>query len=103
MDEEKEWQSLKDSFEGLKHLNILNAINRVDTTHLRRLDSILVPNDFSKPLSTYLPFPESIDLIKDVSKIILFSYPTQVFAAYENGKLVLTGPTNMGKKKNQNT
>ncbi|WP_114789088.1 L,D-transpeptidase [Niabella yanshanensis] len=95
----KEWQSLKDSFEGAQHLNILNAINRVDTTHLKRLDSILVPSDFSKPLSFYLPFPENIDQLKDVNKIILFSYPTQVFAAYENGKLVLTGPTNMGKKK----
>ncbi|MGN7785700.1 L,D-transpeptidase [Niabella sp. 22666] len=95
----KEWQSLKDSFEGAQHLNILNAINRVDTTHLKRLDSILVPSDFSKPLSFYLPFPETIDQLKDVNKIILFSYPTQVFAAYENGKLVLTGPTNMGKKK----
>lgn len=95
----KEWQSLKDSFEGAKHLNILNAINRVDTTHLKRLDSILVPSDFSKPLNVYLPFPENIDQLKDVNKIILFSYPTQVFAAYEKGKLVLTGPTNMGKKK----
>src|SRR5688500_13485684 len=37
----KDWQSKKDSFEGANHLDILNAINRVDTTHLKRLDSIL--------------------------------------------------------------
>jgi hypothetical protein len=31
--------------------------------------------------------------------IILFSYPSQTFAAYENGQLVRTGPTNMGREK----
>jgi len=94
----KEWQSKKDSFEGAMHLDILNALNRVDTTHLKRLDSIIVPNDFSLPLSSYMPFPDHLDMVKDINKIILFSYPTQTFAAYENGKLVKTGPTNMGKK-----
>ncbi|MCH5597892.1 L,D-transpeptidase [Niabella ginsengisoli] len=94
----KEWQSKKDSFEGAKHLDILNAINRVDATHLKRLDSILVPNDFSLPLKDYMPFPDYVEVLKDVNKIILFSYPTQAFAAYENGKLILTGPTNMGRK-----
>jgi hypothetical protein len=34
-----------------------------------------------------------------VSKLILFSYPAQAFGAYENGELVYTGPTNMGRKK----
>jgi hypothetical protein len=32
-----------------------------------------------------------------VNKII--SYPSQTFAAYENGQLVRTGPTNTGEKK----
>lgn len=94
----KEWQSKKDSFEGLNHLDILTALNRVDEVHLKRLDSIIVPNDFSKPLPFYMPFPEQVDLLKDVKKIIFFSYPTQTFAAYENGTLVKTGPTSMGKK-----
>ncbi|MFT4095049.1 MAG: L,D-transpeptidase [Niabella sp.] len=94
----KEWQAKKDSFEGTSHFDILNAINRVDTTHLKRLDSILVPNDFSKPLKDYLPFPEQMEVLKDVKKIIFFSYPAQTFAAYENGNLIKTGPTNMGRK-----
>ncbi len=37
--------------------------------------------------------------MKNIDKIIFFSYPTQVFATYENGDLVYTGPTNMGRKK----
>jgi hypothetical protein len=37
--------------------------------------------------------------LKEVNKVILFSYPSQTFAAYENGQLVRTGPTNMGREK----
>ena len=94
----KDWQERKDSFAGAEHLDILKALNRVDLTHLKRLDSIIVPDDYSRPLNDYLSFPEELDMAKDVNKIILFSYPTQTFAAYESGKLVRTGPTNMGKK-----
>lgn len=94
----KDWLAQKDSFEGARHLDILTVINRVDTTHLKRLDSILVPNDFSRKPEDYLPFPNHVDLLQDVKKIVIFSYPTQTFAAYEHGNMVLTGVTNMGRK-----
>lgn len=97
----KDWQSQEDSFVGIKHLDLLAAINRVDKTHLKWLDSILVPNDFTKPLQDYMPFPDSIALLGNISKIVLFSYPSQSFAAYQNGKIILTGPTNMGRKSKQ--
>jgi hypothetical protein len=45
-----------------------------------------------------LPFPLEVAL-KEVNKVILFSYPSQTFAAYENGQLVRTGPTNMGRER----
>ncbi|GAB3021373.1 hypothetical protein GCM10027051_28310 [Niabella terrae] len=96
----KDWQALKDSFEGHSHLNILNAINRVDTTHLKRLDSILVPNDYSGEVKDYLPFPDHLAVLDPVNKIILFSNPTQAFAAYEKGHIVHAGPTNTGRKNN---
>lgn len=88
----------KDTFDGYNHKTLLAAINRVDVQHLQRLDSFLVPDQYNDSLSTYFPFPAYADALKEVQKIILFSYPTQTFAAYENGKLILTGPTNMGKK-----
>lgn len=47
----------------------------------------------------YSPFPASVSFLKDVNKIIFFSYPAQYFAAYEHGQLVYTGPTNMGRQK----
>lgn len=97
----KDWVNKKDSFEGNQHLEILNAINRTDTRHLKGLDSILVPSDYSHDVKFYLPFPETIDILNNVNKIIIFSYPAQVFAAYENGKMKLTGPTSMGRKTKQ--
>lgn len=94
----KDWLAQKDSIEAGKHLDILIAINRVDSAHLNRLDSLLIPDRFDLELNDYLPFPKKVDLLKDVQKIIIFSNPVQAFAAYEKGQLVLQGQTNMGKK-----
>ena len=80
-------------------LNIAYAVNRTDKANLAKMDSIIVPADFTGDLVYYLPFPLHVSALEEVSKIIIFSYPTQTFAAYENGQLVYTGPTNMGRKK----
>ena len=77
---------------------IIFAINRTDLLHLTRMDSIIVPNDFNYKFENYLPFPLEVNYLKDIHKIIFFSYPTQTFAAYEKGKLKITGPTNMGRE-----
>lgn len=94
----KEWQSKKDSFEGINHLNVLIALNRADSIHIKRLDSIIIPNIYSDDIKDYSPFPKYVDELKGIKKIIFFSYAAQFFAAYENGEMVLTGPTNMGRK-----
>ncbi|MES2477907.1 MAG: L,D-transpeptidase [Bacteroidota bacterium] len=93
----KVWNK-KDSFEGFQHQSVLAAINRVDIQHLQRLDSFLVPDKYVDSLSVYFPFPTQSEFLSDIHKIIIFSYPTQSFAAYEDGNLILSGPTNMGKK-----
>lgn len=80
-------------------LEIVTALNRVDGNNISKLDSIIVPSDFTGDLAYYLPFPLEVASLKDVTKIIIFSYPTQSFAAYENGSLVYSGATNMGRKK----
>jgi lipoprotein-anchoring transpeptidase ErfK/SrfK len=82
-------------------LRIAYAINRTDATNLKKMDTIIVPKDLSGDLEFYLPFPLEVEALKEVNKIILFSYPSQTFAAYENGQLVRTGPTNMGTEKDQ--
>jgi hypothetical protein len=93
----KVWQQ-KDSFDGHAHKELIALINRTDLRHLYRLDSFLIPSLYSDTLAYYFPFPLHSLALEGVHKIVLFSYPTQSFAAYENGRLVLTGPTSMGKK-----
>lgn len=78
---------------------ILMAVNRADASNLKRLDSILVPDNYSGDRAFYLPFPLQSAALKEIEKIILFSYSTQSFAAYAWGELVISGPTSMGSKK----
>lgn len=78
--------------------SIVLAVNRTDSSHLAKMDSILVPDDLSGDLATYLPFPASVPGLDKVEKIIFFSYPSQTFAAYAYGELFYAGPTNMGRK-----
>ncbi|GGF25385.1 hypothetical protein GCM10011518_38410 [Flavobacterium limi] len=92
----KDW--LKANEADSSKMNIIYALNRADKASLKKLDSIVIPSDFSGDLVYYLPFPLHVNALEEVSKIIIFSYPTQTFAAYENGELVRTGPTNMGRK-----
>lgn len=94
----KEWFKANDSLVTDSSKQILADINRVDNTHLMYLDSIVVPSDFGGGRNAYLPFPINVAALADINKIIFFSYPTQTVAAYENGILKLTGPTNMGRK-----
>ena len=92
----KEW--LAKNTDNVK-LDIVLAVNRTDKTNISKMDSIIIPADFTGDLEFYLPFPLEVPYLKSVSKIIYFSYPTQTFATYENGILIHTGPTNMGRKK----
>ena len=81
--------------------DILCAINRTDAEHLATMDSILLPADISGNIIQYSPFPQQVPYLQKVSKIIFFSYPAQYFGAYENGQLVYSGPTNMGREKDK--
>jgi len=80
-------------------MNILYAVNRVDKANFKSLDSIILPTDVKQDIWQYFPFPARLSGLKDINKIIFFSYPAQAFGAYENGKLIYTGQTNMGRAK----
>jgi len=93
----------KDSIKKVKstygqHLDILMAINRTDSNNIEKMDTLLIPNNLSGTVNQYSPFPQTIPY-GNVKKIILFSYPAQYFAAYENGRMVRSGQTNMGREK----
>ena len=92
----KEWlKTIKDS----ANLEIALAVNRTDKAFFTKMDSVIIPTDMSGDIAFYLPFPVEVPYLADVDKMLYFSYPTQTFAAYENGILTYTGPTNMGRKK----
>ena len=95
----KDWLAvnIKDS----KKMRIVTSINRTDRENFAQMDTVIVPVDMTGDIEFYLPFPMNVSYLKDVDKIIYFSYPTQTFATYENGELTYTGPTNMGRKKDQ--
>ena len=94
----KEWLKANESAENLE---IAIAVNRTDKAFFTKMDSVIIPTDMSGDIAFYLPFPVEVPYLADVDKILFFSYPTQTFAAYENGILIYTGPTNMGRKKDQ--
>src|SRR5690554_7050385 len=77
---------------------LIAALNRIDTDHIARRDSLIVPDEFHDDFLEYSPFPHQIKVLEDVDKFLIFSYPIQAFAVYEKGTLLKWGPTNMGKK-----
>jgi hypothetical protein len=90
---------LKEEF--LKHtspaqVELILAINRIDRKNLWKIDSIVAPVEHDSFLN-FSPFPHKIESAREIEKLIVFSYPSQAFAAYEYGKLIRWGPTSMGR------
>jgi lipoprotein-anchoring transpeptidase ErfK/SrfK len=99
LDTTKKWFAKNDSSLSDQQRDVLMAVNRTDNENLKRLPKLLVPSDMSGDIDYYTNFPLSVPSLADVNKILIFSYATQTFAAYANGELVYSGPTNMGRKK----
>ena len=79
------------------------ALNRLDSKNKWNADTLVVPKDIDTTMMAYSPFPMQLDLLIDVKKFVVFSYPIQAFGVYSNGSLVKWGPTSMGKKTAQTT
>jgi L,D-transpeptidase catalytic domain len=92
----KEWLLANKDSTGL---SIAVAVNRTDKAGFAQMDTVIIPTDMTGDIAYYLPFPLNVPYLANINKIIFFSYPTQTFGTYENGILMHTGPTNMGRKK----
>jgi lipoprotein-anchoring transpeptidase ErfK/SrfK len=79
------------------------ALNRLDSKSKWNSDTLVVPAKIDTTLMAYSPFPMQLDVLSDVKKFVVFSYPIQAYAVYSNGALVKWGPTSMGKKAAQTT
>lgn len=77
---------------------LILALNRLDAGHIRRADTLIIPDTLLPELLDYSPFPRQMPMLEAVNKMVVFSYPIQAFAAYEKGKQVFWGPTSMGSK-----
>ncbi|WP_052252136.1 L,D-transpeptidase [Kaistella solincola] len=77
---------------------LILALNRLDTKNKWRADTLSIPDKFDKTLMIYSPFPRTLEILKKVDKMVLFSYPIQAYALYEFGNLIKWGPTSLGKK-----
>lgn len=83
---------------GFPKRRIILAINRIDHDNVSAHDTLMIPDTVSTDIMIYSPFPKKVKMLDSVQKILLFSYPIESFAAYQNGILVRWGPTSLGKK-----
>ncbi len=74
------------------------ALNRLDSKNKWRADTLIIPEKIESDFLKYSPFPDQVDILKNVKKIALFDYETHAYGLYENGSLVKWGPSSMGKK-----
>ncbi|MGA9211408.1 L,D-transpeptidase [Kaistella sp.] len=78
--------------------HVILALNRLDLKNKWRADTLSIPDRIDSTLMVYTPFPQNLEILKGVHKIVLFSYKIQAFSVYQNGKLIRWGPTSMGSK-----
>jgi hypothetical protein len=90
-------KAFKAKYTGQDRWTIL-ALNRIDEANMHRADTLIIPDTIFADFNLYSPFPSDMPILKDVNKMVIFSYAIQAFAAYEQGKLVYWGPTSMGSK-----
>ena len=101
------WPNKVDSFKTVfkekfnaEEKHTIWSLNRVDERNSWRPDTLIIPEDVDQDWMAFSPFPAQLEILQPVNKIVVFSYPLQVFAAYENGKLLQWGPTSLGTKRN---
>lgn len=90
-------KAFKTKYSGQDRWTIL-ALNRIDEANMHRADTLIIPDTILADFNLYSPFPFDMPILKDVNKMVIFSYAIQAFAAYEQGRLVYWGPTSMGSK-----
>ncbi len=74
------------------------AINRLDPTRLKVGLNLLIPDTLFNDFNRYSPFPEELDILDSIPKVVLISQRIQGFALYDNGRLVKWGPVSSGKQ-----
>ena len=79
------------------HLPLLEILNRADTAHLERLPVLVVPDQWLDGDLWYSPLPLFYAWADSLPKALVVHMPSQVFGAYEHGRLVRWGPVSSGR------
>jgi len=79
-----------------RQIALLEKLNRSDRGHLSSAARLVVPQDWTLDELDYSPLPPRYDLKSTPNKLLLVHLPSQVFGAYERGKLVHWGPVSSG-------
>jgi hypothetical protein len=82
---------------GEEEAGLILKLNRIDQSHLKARDTIIVPDTVITNMLYYSPFPFSIRDAEYIPKLLFISQEIQAFAGYEYGVLVNWGPTSTGK------
>jgi lipoprotein-anchoring transpeptidase ErfK/SrfK len=82
---------------GEENLEAILKLNRVDATHLRLGDTLVIPEPVTD-LIDLSPFPREVEMARDIPRLLFVSRRVQAFGAYEFGRLVRWGPTSTGKR-----
>jgi hypothetical protein len=77
---------------------LLEKLNRRDRRHLWRLDTLVVPCNWSAEEREYSPLPQAYAWAGAHPKAIVVDKEWQVFGAYERGVLVRWGPVSSGRR-----
>ena len=80
-----------------EQIGLLEKLNRRDREHLIRLEQVIVPDAWLDELA-YSPMPAEWKWAESQPKALVVDQPSQLFAAYEAGRLVRWGPVSSGRK-----
>jgi len=82
-------------------LTLLMKLNHADSVHLARFKRIVVPDRWDPDELPYSPMPYLVHQLSQEKKAILVDLATQLFGAYEGGRLVRWGPVSSGDRRHQ--
>ena len=80
-----------------KRVSLLEKLNRADRVHLLRLGKLIVPDCWDLEEIEYSPLPPFVAGLEPYKKLVLVHLPSQVFGAYEHGRIVRWGPVSSGR------
>lgn len=81
-----------------KQQELIFALNRLDPNRLKSGLNLLIPDTLFNDIKKYSPFPEELNILDSIPKVVLISQRIQGFALYEKGKLLKWGPVSSGKQ-----